>query len=41
MATTEKQKLAQELDKATQLKTYLVSDNSAVEILVENYNKAS
>ena len=37
MATTEKQKLAQELDKATQLKTYLVSDNPAVEVLVEKY----
>ena len=37
MATTEKQKLAQELNKATQLKTYLVSDNPAVEALVEKY----
>ena len=35
MATSEKQKLAQELDKATKLKTYLVSDDPAVEALVE------
>ena len=39
MATTENQKLAQELDKATQLKTYLMSDNSAVKALVEKYLK--
>ena len=37
MATSEKQKLAQELDKATKLKTYLVSDDPAVEALVEKY----
>tara|TARA_R110002050_G_C8951997_1_gene513464 strand:- start:2929 stop:4443 length:1515 start_codon:yes stop_codon:yes gene_type:complete len=37
MSTTENQKLAQELDKATKLKTYLVSDHPAVEALVEKY----
>jgi len=37
MPTTENQKLAQELDKATKLKTYLVSDDPAVEALVEKY----
>jgi hypothetical protein len=37
MPTTENQKLAQELDKATRLKTYLVSDDPAVEALVEKY----
>ena len=37
MTTSENQKLAQELDKATQLKTYLVSDDPAVEALVEKY----
>ena len=37
MPTTENQKLAQELDKATRLKTYLESDDPAVEALVEKY----
>ena len=37
MATNEKQKIAQELDKATKLKTYLVSDDPAIEALVEKY----
>ena len=37
MTTSENQKLAQELDKATKLKTYLVSDDPAVEALVEKY----
>jgi hypothetical protein len=37
MPTTENQKLAQELEKATKLKTYLVSDDPAVEALVEKY----
>ena len=37
MPTTENQKLAQELDKATKLKTYLVSDDPAIEALVEKY----
>ena len=37
MTTSEKQKIAQELDKATKLKTYLVSDDPAIEALVEKY----
>ena len=37
MPTTENQKLAQELEKATPLKTYLESDDPAVEALVEKY----
>ena len=37
MATTEKQKLAQELGEAPFLKPYLVSDHPAVEALVEKY----
>ena len=37
MPTTENQKLAQDLEKATPLKTYLESDDPAVEALVEKY----
>ena len=37
MTTSENQKLAQELAKATKLKTYLVSDDPAVEALLEKY----
>ena len=37
MPTTENQKLAQELEKATPLKTYLESDDPAVEALVDKY----
>ena len=37
MATTEKQKLAQELEEATLLKPHIVSDHPAVEALVEKY----
>ena len=37
MTISENQKLAQELDKATLLKPYLVSDDPAVEALVEKY----